>query len=97
MSNYTDNRIKVYPINFCGLAEGRNFGIEKANGKYIAILDSDDISLSNRLMHQVLFLESNTDFIAAGSGISIFSSDNSTSKLFLCFGNLYIIKFIKSH
>lgn len=82
LSNYTDNRIKVFSINFCGVAEGRNFGIEKANGKYIAILDSDDISMSNRLMHQVSFLESNTNFIAAGSGISTFSSNKSTSKLF---------------
>lgn len=37
-----DKRIKVIHKNNGGLSEARNFGIDKANGKYITFIDSDD-------------------------------------------------------
>jgi glycosyltransferase involved in cell wall biosynthesis len=45
----------------------RNRGITLARGKYIAILDSDDISLPDRLAKQVDFMESNPEVGACGS------------------------------
>jgi len=38
----TDKRIKYYNRSNHGIGKTRNFGIEKANGKYITFLDSDD-------------------------------------------------------
>ena len=40
-----------------GPSYARNIGIGRATGKYIAIMDSDDISDPKRLEHQALFLE----------------------------------------
>ncbi|WP_286409833.1 glycosyltransferase family 2 protein [Myroides marinus] len=55
-----DNRIKLYqlPING-GAAVARNHSINKARGKYIAFLDSDDIWSSTKLEEQIAFMQSN--------------------------------------
>ncbi len=50
-----------------GLTESLNKGIEYCSGKYIARLDADDISLSDRVKKQVAFLEKNKDFALVGS------------------------------
>lgn len=42
-----------------GPASARNLGIEKATGKYIAFLDSDDIWLPEKIERQVKFMEEN--------------------------------------
>ena len=43
-----DDRIRIVnnPTNL-GLAASRNIGIEKSSGKYIAIMDTDDICFKN--------------------------------------------------
>lgn len=52
-----DNRIKLHKIPHCGLAEARNAGCFLAEGRYIAIMDADDIAVKERLMWQVDFME----------------------------------------
>jgi glycosyltransferase involved in cell wall biosynthesis len=42
-----------------GTNASRNLGINNANGKYIALLDADDVWLPNKLARQVAILESN--------------------------------------
>lgn len=49
----------------------RNLVIPKAKGKYIAILDSDDIAYSDRLKKQVDFLEKNKKVFLVGSQADI--------------------------
>lgn len=42
-----------------GVAKARNLALEKAKGKYIAFLDSDDIWQADKLERQVNFMEKN--------------------------------------
>lgn len=58
VSSYDDNRIKYFrlPTNQ-GAAAARNFAIAKSSGKYLAFMDSDDISLPERFSKQILFLK----------------------------------------
>lgn len=55
-----DNRIKVFiqEING-GAAKARNIGIDKANGRYICFLDSDDLWDKNKLKKQLEFMKKN--------------------------------------
>ena len=57
-----DKRIVLLKQNNLGLAAARNAAVDKAQGKYIAFMDDDDISLPNRLEKQVAFLEKYPDF-----------------------------------
>ena len=50
-----DSRIKIYSKENEGQAVARNFGMEKANGEYIAFVDSDDWCELN--MYEKLFNE----------------------------------------
>ncbi|MCD4694407.1 glycosyltransferase family 2 protein [bacterium] len=62
-----DERIKYYyQKNSGGAASPKNFGIKKSSSDLIAILDSDDKWLSQKLEKQINFLEVNqgVDFIA---------------------------------
>jgi glycosyltransferase involved in cell wall biosynthesis len=47
----------IYQKNSGGPAKPRNIGIKKATGKYIAIFDSDDIMMPQKLDQSVKFLE----------------------------------------
>lgn len=49
----------------------RNMAVPFAKGKYIAILDSDDIAYANRLAKQVNFLEKNEGIFLVGSSADI--------------------------
>lgn len=55
-----DDRIVVLqtPKN-SGAAAARNIGIEKAKGRFIAFLDSDDLWLPNKLEQQLQFMKEN--------------------------------------
>ena len=42
INNYRDERIKYFKNENQGIGKTRNFGIEKATGKYLMFVDSDD-------------------------------------------------------
>jgi|SRR3989344_4312668 len=64
-----DNRIKLVNLKKrSGPAKARNAGIDLARGKYIAIMDADDISMKRRLEIQYNFLERNKDIFLIGAG-----------------------------
>lgn len=50
-----------------GVPYSRNFALSKAEGKYIAIHDADDISLPERMEEEVDFLRSNPELTFIGS------------------------------
>ena len=70
IKNYNDNRIRLinHEINK-GLIFTRNEAVATAKGKYIALLDSDDIALPERFEKQVAFLELNPKFGLLGTWI----------------------------
>ena len=59
------NKISVLP------PQARNMAARIARGKYLSILDSDDISLPNRTEVQVNFMESHPEILACGSHAEI--------------------------
>lgn len=62
IGNYAkeDNRIKpIYLKVNSGVANARNVGIQKAIGKYIAFLDSDDLWKEDKLHKQIKYMEEN--------------------------------------
>ena len=42
--------------------------MQLAQGKYIAVMDADDIAMPDRLEKQVAYLEEHSDVLAVGSG-----------------------------
>lgn len=53
-----------------------NQGLSLSRGKYIAIMDADDISEKNRLLKQFKFLENNSNTGACGIWIHLFGEKN---------------------
>ena len=70
-----DKRIILLKQNNQGPAAARNAAVDKAQGKYIAFMDDDDISLPNRLKKQVTFLEKYPDFSACRSEMLFINLD----------------------
>jgi glycosyltransferase involved in cell wall biosynthesis len=66
--SYSDSRIRyIENENNIGITKTRNICVQHANGKYIAVLDNDDIAMPNRLEKQVEFLESDSQYGICGS------------------------------
>ncbi len=78
--SFNDSRIKLFD-NFenLGIVKTRNVCIEKSSGKYLAIFDSDDIALPDRLKLQVNFLENNSDYCLCGTDYQIIDSNGKPS------------------
>ncbi len=70
-----DNRIiAVKNRGEKGQGAARNVGLEMMKGKYYLIMDSDDISLPNRLEKQFEFMENNLGIDIAGSWMERFGT-----------------------
>ncbi|MBO7501149.1 MAG: glycosyltransferase family 2 protein [Fibrobacterales bacterium] len=63
----TDRRIRLIGGAHRGAAAARNAGLQNAEGRYIAILDSDDFAMPERLAKQVAFLDAHPDVVVLGS------------------------------
>lgn len=60
-----------------GITKNRNFGLEKSQGKYIAVLDSDDYWLNeNKLTEQVEFLEQNPEYALVGTFTKVVDAED---------------------
>jgi len=75
---YTD--VRFYRIDNSGPGSARNYGIEKAQGKYIAFLDSDDLWLPEKLITQVNFMEKH-GYLWSHTNYSRFIGENTKSTL----------------
>jgi len=74
MSSYADRRIRVIRQKNRGLSAALNVGLKAAEGRYIARMDADDVSLPHRFGRQYLFLETHPQCVAVGSNAIIIDS-----------------------
>lgn len=78
LDGYSDPRIVRYRgKKNVGLANILNIGMDMARGEYIARMDSDDISLPNRLQVQVDYLGSHPEIDLVSVGMQQFGRTNS--------------------
>lgn len=64
-----------------GCPSARNYGNKLAKGKYIAVMDSDDIAMPERLQTQFDFIEQHPDIDICGSWSKIFGITNDITQL----------------
>ncbi len=100
LDSYNDPRIRIIH-NDCnlGLTESLYNGVNLAQGKYIARMDSDDVSCPDRLKTQVKYLEKNPDVAVVGSAVKYMDTnkivmhlinDDTTLKLRGVFTNCFV-------
>jgi glycosyltransferase involved in cell wall biosynthesis len=71
-----DPRVRVIPLTInAGLSLPMNVGLMEARGEFIARMDSDDLSMPDRLESQVLFLEFHTDVVAVGARVGLIDGE----------------------
>lgn len=58
-----------------GFIENLNIGLQNAKGKYVARMDSDDISILTRFEKQVFFLENNPKTDIVGASIELINEE----------------------
>ncbi len=77
VDSFNDKRIKVFKSEkFINLYHARNEAIQKAKGKYICFLDTDDYWERNKIEEQVNFLENNRNFEMVYSNFYTIKKDN---------------------
>jgi glycosyltransferase involved in cell wall biosynthesis len=74
LANYAASDSRVFVHHFAenqGLSSMLNFGIRQARGAYIARMDSDDVSLPERLEKQIGFMDAHPDVGVCSTGAEI--------------------------
>jgi glycosyltransferase involved in cell wall biosynthesis len=70
IETYNDPRIRLIKNDSNqGISYNRNHALDQAKGKYIAMIDGDDIALPGRLLKQIKFLEKNNEYGIIGTEI----------------------------
>jgi glycosyltransferase involved in cell wall biosynthesis len=71
-----DKRIRVFGKPHRGYVTWLNEGIQVSRGKYIARMDSDDVSLPDRFASQVKYMEEHSECVAIGSDVLVIDSSD---------------------
>ena len=67
---------KFFKNKHKGVAASRNLAIRNSTGKYVAIMDADDIAMNNRINEEINFLiTSKSDFVSCNAIIIDFNDD----------------------
>lgn len=70
IAKFNDHRIKVFHNEQNeGIVYTRNRALHYSQGKYIAVLDADDVFFFDKLEKQIHFMESNSDFGLIGTNM----------------------------
>jgi glycosyltransferase involved in cell wall biosynthesis len=70
-----DERVRVITRENTGVTRARNDAIAVARGRYIAVMDSDDVALPERLRRQVEYMESNPECVGLGAAVRVVGPD----------------------
>jgi hypothetical protein len=70
----SDSRFRVHVQANQGSPSARNAGIQQARGRYVAILDADDVAVPDRLERQVAFLDAKPDVALVGGNVTMISA-----------------------
>lgn len=77
IKKFDDPRIKLITLKEnLGICETSNICFEKANGKYLSIIASDDIMFPKNLEKKINFLEKNPRYGAVFSGVEVIDENN---------------------
>jgi glycosyltransferase involved in cell wall biosynthesis len=86
LNSFKNSNIRVINNNENrGLVFSRNVALDNSNGKYVALLDSDDIAEEGRIKKQVDFLERNPCYVLAGGGYGLIDENGSELHGNVCF------------
>lgn len=78
IETYTDSRIQlIRNTENLGQTKSLNIGIKRATGKYILIMDADDIAHPDRLKVQIEFMEKKPNIVLAGTWLKCFGDRHS--------------------
>jgi glycosyltransferase involved in cell wall biosynthesis len=70
LAAYDDNRVRLERNSErAGLAASLNYGLELAQGRYVARLDADDVAVPERLEQQVAHIRSDPELAVVGSAV----------------------------
>lgn len=90
LRSYTDQRIIICNNDSnIGNYASRNKALWMAKGKYVAVMDADDIARPDRLEKQIDYLETNSDVLAVGSDC-IFLPNNKLKKVHTYYNDIQI-------
>ena len=77
LNSFKDRRIKKkYLKKNIGRTNCLNYGLKFTKGKYIAVLDSDDIAIKNRFVDQTKYFENNKEIWLLGSNSYLINEKN---------------------
>src|SRR3954451_17524256 len=66
-----DSRVRVISRGNTGIVRAANDGIAVARGKYLARMDSDDLSMPTRFEKQIAYLDAHSECVLVGSRVMI--------------------------
>jgi len=66
---HKDSRIRLHEVGPASLPQARNAGCYLAQGRYLAVMDADDVCLPERLMLGVDFLDSHQSTAVVGGAV----------------------------
>jgi glycosyltransferase involved in cell wall biosynthesis len=81
LEQYSDPRIQVFHQSNQGCAIARNRAIAQAKGQYIAIMDSDDVSLPDRLIRTVVYLDKHPKVVLVGGSYIVKRENTNAEKI----------------
>ena len=82
MRSFNDSRIRIIDNGKNrGIVYSLNSGINNSKGIYLARMDADDISLKDRILIQVNYLNKNPEIDILGSNYELFGAENHTTNL----------------